>query len=415
MNAKRSERFPLPIRCGNVVVKVYRVRAANGYTFFQVADHTEGKRKLRSFGKLDDAKREADRIARRLASGEVEALGMSGSERASFGRAMELLKSTGVPLELAAAHFAKAYQILGSDRIVEAAERLAKADPASLTRRTVAEVVIEFLKTKEGRGASTRYLSDLKSRLNRFADVFQTGIADVSAPDIQNWLDSMKQSPQSYTNNRRVVGTLYGFAVTRGYVHKEANPAEALERVKARGNGKIEVFTPAEMTALLGAAEPDFMPSLVIAGFCGLRSAELERLTWSDLDMAAGFVKVGADRAKTGSRRVVPLPENARQWLEPFAGRTGLIWTGNHDGLYAEQKRTAKRAAVSWKANGLRHSFASYRLAIDGDAGRVSGELGNSPTIVHRHYKELVSPSDANAWFSILPCESPNSVSLTRV
>lgn len=39
----------------------------------------------------------------------------------------------------------------------------------------------------------------------------------------------------------------------------------------------------------------------------------------------------------------------------------------------------------------------------------MAGELGNSAAVVHRHYRELVTPDDAKAWFSIRP-EAPDNL-----
>ena len=72
----------------------------------------------------------------------------------------------------------------------------------------------------------------------------------------------------------------------------------------------------------------------------------------------------------------------------------------------------AHKPAVVWKANGLRHSFASYRFAQLGDAGRVAGECGNSAAVIHRHYRELVKPADALNWFSAKPEQPANVTSL---
>ena len=60
-------------------------------------------------------------------------------------------------------------------------------------------------------------------------------------------------------------------------------------------------------------------------------------------------------------------------------------------------------APVPWKANALRHSCASCRFALTGDAGRVAGECGNSAAVVHRHHRELVQPADAERWFAVRP------------
>ncbi len=59
------------------------------------------------------------------------------------------------------------------------------------------------------------------------------------------------------------------------------------------------------------------------------------------------------------------------------------------------------------KRNALRHSYISYRLAKIKDTPRVALECGNSPTMIFKHYRELVLPSEATKWFSIRPVSSP--------
>ena len=63
--------------------------------------------------------------------------------------------------------------------------------------------------------------------------------------------------------------------------------------------------------------------------------------------------------------------------------------------------------------NGLRHSYASYRLAQCQDAAKVALEMGNSPNMIFRHYRELVMPQDATAWWNILPEQAANVVPMS--
>jgi integrase len=52
----------------------------------------------------------------------------------------------------------------------------------------------------------------------------------------------------------------------------------------------------------------------------------------------------------------------------------------------------------------MRHSFASYHLAKWGDAPKTSLELGHtSPGIVFAHYRELVKPHAAEAYWKLAP------------
>jgi integrase len=213
---------------------------------------------------------------------------------------------------------------------------------------------------------------------------------------------------------------LFEFAVARGYATD--NPVAAVENVKVTA-GDVAIFTPKEIARLLAAASPEFLPCLALGAFAGLRSAEIERLEWSDIDLVGRHVTIGASKAKTASRRVVPISDNLAAWLAPHAEKSGNVWTGTHEDYYDAQQETAAAteaaadpekgikavAPVKWKANALRHSYASYRFAQTGDAGRVAGELGNSAAVVHRHYRELVKPVDAQRWFTVSP-EAPANV-----
>jgi hypothetical protein len=42
----------------------------------------------------------------------------------------------------------------------------------------------------------------------------------------------------------------------------------------------------------------------------------------------------------------------------------------------------------------------------------VAGELGNSAAVVHKHYRELVKPADAERWFAVKPDAAANIVTM---
>jgi integrase len=89
------------------------------------------------------------------------------------------------------------------------------------------------------------------------------------------------------------------------------------------------------------------------------------------------------------------------------------IETGNiipvhspHDAL----QKVAAKAGVPWKHNALRHSFASYHLALHGDAGKTATIMGHSVRMLEREYKDLKSPADAAAWFNVMPENSETNI-----
>ena len=51
----------------------------------------------------------------------------------------------------------------------------------------------------------------------------------------------------------------------------------------------------------------------------------------------------------------------------------------------------------------LRHSFASYWLAIHKNLAELAEHMGNSAKIIGKHYRRVMSLAEAQAWFEILP------------
>ena len=403
----KEQAWPRKVRVGREVVTVYRRRAPGGEVCFMVASYLDGKRKFVSHATETDALAAAHHLARQLSERQVVAAAMTNEQAADYASAVQALAPCRVALPVAVGTLAAALKLVGDLPNVLAAAKFYAARHRQTTPRPVAEVVAELLTVKEARRASKRYLEDLRSRLGRFAADFKKDTCAVTTAEIQAWLDSHQLAPQTYTNFRRVLHVFFEFAVARGYAAD--NPAAHVENLKTTGRN-VAIFTPAQMAKLLAAAAPEFLPALALGAFAGLRSAEIERLEWSDLDLAARHLVIGADKAKTASRRVVPICDNLAAFLTPYAGQTGLVWPGSHEDFYAAQQTTAAAAGVPWKSNALRHSYASYRFSQTADAGRVAGELGNSAAVVHKHYRELVKPDAAAKWFALQPAATPANV-----
>jgi integrase len=419
MKTENGKPKPLKETVGNVTVKIYRCRRTiktgpskgESYETFQVADYSAGERKLITFADRNEAVKEANRIARLLASGEVAALDMRPSQRASYGCAVEHLRPTGVSLEAVASQFATAFRIVKGENsapdplfnIVDAIRFYAKKNPERLPQVAVKTVIDELIESKKAAGKSDRYLKDLDYRLGAFSEKFEVSIGSVAAPEIQRFLDGLKLSNRSYINFRRVIGTLFRFAKRRGYLPKDNDEADNLDKRDGM-DGEITIYTPAEIVRLLNAASVAFRPCLAIGAFAGLRSSEVERLDWRHIDLKRKFITVqGARKRGTPSRRVVPITGNLAAWLAKCVKASGKLWSLGHDSYYDAQQDAAKDAGIEWRHNALRHSFISYRLAAVQNINQVALEAGNSGTTIHTHYKELVTPADAKRWFAVRP------------
>ena len=270
---------------------------------------------------------------------------------------------------------------------------------ASAKGCSVADLVVELLRSKLADGASEDHLADLRIRLNRFtADMGEQNAATVTTAQIDDWLRALQLSPQSRNNYRTVLNNLFNFAISRGYA--VANPVERTAKAKVT-RGAPEILTCTQAVALLNACDADTLPYVAISLFAGLRAAEAERLDWSEVDLDGGHIQVKGAKAKTGARRLIPISENLAAWIRPLARRNvSVAPLALRDRLDAAKARAGFK---TWPANAMRHSFASYRLAQCADAARVSLEMGKSPQIIFAHYRELVKAKDAARYWQITP------------
>jgi len=160
-------------------------------------------------------------------------------------------------------------------------------------------------------------------------------------------------------------------------------------------------------------ATVDVLAYLVLGAFAGIRTAELSRLEWQDIDLVSGYITIQGRKAKTRQRRLIRIQPNLAAWLALMKQPEGHVIN-----LKRPDKTTyevcAKQAGITWKRNGLRHSFISYRLAATNDENLVSSEAGNSPAMVYRNYRQLVRPELATEWFSIAPAIAENVIPIAR-
>ena len=389
-------KFPLAVKVGSAVVKIYRGEVKHNrkkYDLFTLAYYQNGKRQRRTFGDFDDAKKAANEIATKISHGRVNVKELTGADRESYIAALNLLRPLGVPLHSAIEEYVAA--------------RARERKPTAAKR--VEELVDELLATKKRDGLSLRYIQSLRSHLHRFASSFPTGIGSITSKMIEEWLTGLSIGPRARNNIRMSIVTLFEYARRHGYLPKHQHTeAEDVPRAKERG-GEIGILRPKELAKLLTKADEEATLYLALGAFTGLRAAELIRLEWHDINFERGHITVGRDKAKTATRRLVPIQPNLMQWLVPYRGLTGRVFVSEHA---TDRTIACAKEHLKWPNNALRHSYATYRLAATQDAAKVALEMGNSPTMLFTNYRELTDEHDARAWFSVAPRHPKNVLAM---
>jgi integrase len=407
---KPGGRKPTVVRIGNAAVKVYHGKS-RGYDLFTVVHYAGGQRKRETFAKLEDAKDRAREVARAMLNGRISVLELAGTDREGYVRALELLEPLGVPLHAAIEEYVAARGHLHGESLLAAVKEHARRH-RNVVDKAVGETVEEFLATKKRDGASLRYLKSLRCDLKRFAKAFQTKIGSVTSGMIVEWLKSLGVGARSRNNVRGSLIAMFHFARALGYLPK-GQPTEADDVPKAKYRGsQIGILSPKQLADLLRHGNEETRLYLALGAFTGVRTAELLRLDWEDINFERGHIVVGKEKSKTATRRLVPIQPNLMQWLAPFKGQTGRIFAGLHvpDRIIGFAKKH-----ITWPSNALRHSYATYRLAETNDAAKVALEMGNSPTMLFSSYRELADEHDAADWFGLQPAPAKNVVPMRAV
>jgi integrase len=408
MTAKRI-RFPITIKRGSSSVKIYRDRKPTA-TYYRVAYHIGGRRHRLHFVDIEKAICEAEAKASQLSRGDIDAAQLTGRDRLEYGRAKEAVKDFALPLDAVAIEYAQAKNLLDGVTLCDAARFYARHHDSGIKRKSVAQAVDNMIDAKQRKGVSDVYLRDLRYRLGAFKNAFHCDVNAIVPDDVAAFFNGLKLSPRSHNNFYRALGTFFAYAQRHDWLSKEVDLLCKVEK-RTEKPTPVEIFTAQELAALFKHASPQIAPCLALGAFAGLRSEEIMRLDWQDVERRPGFIEVGATKAKTATRRIVPVSDNLAKWLA-IASRSSSerVWPRSKDAFFDALSNAAKGAGISWKRNALRHSFISYRLAEIQDVNRIALEAGNSPQMIFRHYRELATPQEAKTWFTMVPETAANVV-----
>lgn len=317
--------------------------------------------------------------------------------------------------------------------ITEAVEYFLKeTDLIKRTSITVKEVADLYLKKLEAKGRGVAHRSVMAGFLNMFCKDFgKTKIALLKESPIERWLyakrEERKQSPVTFNNHRNYIVMFLEYAVAKKYITE--NPAKEVEKIETRKRGQERpdrLLTPEDMRLIIANAPERLKTAIVLMGLCGIRLAEVARLKWSNIMLSDNTISITEAVSKTKSSRSVPLSDlvckylatvedkNMRRYiyepknLEEVRSEDSEKEDFNRGRKLKHELRTYKlRLAdlVNWKANSLRVSAISYTLQRTGNAFETANQMGNSPSIIERTYKNLTNKRQAEKWFAIDPSD----------
>jgi len=270
--------------------------------------------------------------------------------------------------------------IAGFRRVVRAGAKAVKEEEMTLP---FGEVVRRSLELRAGRRKSTVY--DLRSyagRMVRHKDWAEKPLRGIGVEECREMLKEVfGHSDCALRKGRAILHSLFAFGMRQGWCAR--NPVDAIDAPQVVEK-RIEPLTGTQIARLMEACkEPDMQDmeaAVVLMLWCGVRPAEVQRLTWAEVDAQEGVVYIPPQHSKTGGARIVPLRGAATRLRAK--GGSGAIAPRN----WAKRWHTLRTRAglQEWQQDALRHTFASYHLRRFCNPPQLQAEMGHRNSILLR-------------------------------
>jgi len=282
--------------------------------------------------------------------------------------------------------------------------QVAEKGTASLTAPegglTVAAAVRMFVNEAEPQSKSHEQKLQIFERA--FPAAFGGRVADIEPAAIRRWIKARSENGNTQAMYFRYARMFFGYLKANRLIADDPMSGVPAPKTKPGRN----ILTPAQMKALLALDLLDHVRALLLlGGFAGLRTEEVERMAWENINTKTGQIHVvpGAMKDSGGfDQRIVDFTEPLKRRKAWLAKQKGKIIPVASETLHTHRRRACAPVLTEWPDNCLRHSFATYHLARAKNAGLTAYQMGHtSSAMVSRVYAVPAALADWRAWWKI--------------
>ena len=286
-------------------------------------------------------------------------------------------------------------------------------------QKPLADAVAEYVTAKEHEFAQdqlsppqmNRIREDLKRLVTRFPG---KSVAELTATALTEFLEKDRPGMKTHNNRRGILSTFFKYSFQRGWIAE--NPILKVPHYRIRRKrGVAQTFTAEQAAALMEHMETydggRWVPYFALCLFAGIRPGvpygEITKLKPDAVNLDDGVIHVSAEVSKVREPRKVTIQPNLAAWLRAYPLDKFPIILGT---FKKRRDRFAKKFNLTHDV--LRHTFISMFVARFRSIGEAAIQAGNSESIIRRHYLDLKTTKEAEAFYGILPkhAQVPNAL-----
>ena len=308
-------------------------------------------------------------------------------------------------------------------------------------KMSLSEITLEYLRLKKKEQQNNIGLGDLVKQFYSSIDstrvrtkwsyksVIRLISENISESTMVNNLSSdvflkvMKKfkNPRTYNSVLKRIKAIMNWGKSKGLI--SISPLEKIEPLVEHYKEPV-FFTSEKVEKIMGVVQKDGVGDgvgmfFVLGFFAGIRSAEIIRAKWCDIDIEENFIRIPVPKGLTngGKPRIVELEPNAIAWIR-------LFWNGQkqkNDLIVNDPRKLTKwkkqhlsPQGLSWgndeNHNVMRHTYATMHVAAFRNASSTALNLGHGrfSETLDKYYKGLATRGDAEKYWKIYPQNGKN-------
>jgi len=198
-----------------------------------------------------------------------------------------------------------------------------------------------------------------------------------------------KTAPSTVNKEVICLKTILNRAVRHEKIDR--NPIRDLKKL-SENNVRMRVLSNEEFEKLVEACPEYLKPVVITAFYSGMRKSEIIFLTWDEVDLLKGFVRLRADRTKTKEARAIPLHRRVKAVLStiPRGLHTDRVFL--KDGIPFQDFKKSYRSAckkcglADFTFHDLRHCAINNLRLAGNDYFKVMAVSGHKTMAVFKRY-----------------------------
>jgi integrase len=266
-----------------------------------------------------------------------------------------------------------------------------------------------------------RSVRNIAQHLETFKHEFPQPLSSITTADVEQFVLRLKGQGRSVGTVNRYLARLrhiFNWAIGREYVDHTPfkRGTHALIKLERENNRRHRRLSPEEEERLLAVANPMIRALIVLALDTGMRQGEMLKLTFADVDVRRGRIRLRSETTKSKKERSVPIGterlKEALAWLrldaegkeKPETARlcsnevgepikyfrtdweNALIRAGIAPSEHVRTKEAALKLSEPLRWHDLRHEYASRLVERGVPLSQVRDLMGHASVVTTERY-----------------------------